>query len=233
MVADRETSADDASERPRRKTSSLAGTASLNVKHEESNDFRYKFCFRFVARVASTAILDEVASTILRHPDLASVYIYPLIYIAKGPYNPTHNTQEKSPYTRHQCTHIPSNAMHLPPTQSLSPTYILSINIPLPPSSTHPPLVSPSSPFLSSHHPLPPKKPSAFHQRQIPKSQRPLAPPRLLLLLLIALPLPVKQTDAVLDRVDGVADEAEDEEQADDDDGDDEVALHHCGPWVV
>lgn len=48
-------------------------------------------------------------------------------------------------------------------------------------------------------------------------------------LLLITLPLPVEEADAVLDCVDGVADEGEDDEEADDYDGDDDVAFYHCG----
>lgn len=51
-------------------------------------------------------------------------------------------------------------------------------------------------------------------------------------ILLIATPAP-KEADAVLDGVDGVADEGEDDEEADDYDCDDDVAFDHfCGGFV-
>jgi len=59
----------------------------------------------------------------------------------------------------------------------------------------------------------------------------PLPFPTLFLFFLITLPLPIEEADPVLDRVDGVADDAEDGEEADYDYGDDEVAFYHCWGW--
>ena len=48
-----------------------------------------------------------------------------------------------------------------------------------------------------------------------------------IILLLIALPLPIEQTDTVLNRVDGIANDGQNDKEADYDDGDDDVAFYH------
>jgi len=114
--------------------------------------------------------------------------------------------------------HIPSNAMppsYQPKTTSYKSSPSTYIYTSPPPPLFLPSL--PSKPLLPLSHPP-------------PRSSRAI----LFLFFLIALPLPVEEADPVLDRVDGVADDAEDGEEADDYDGDDEVAFYHCvGRWCA
>ena len=74
-----------------------------------------------------------------------------------------------------------------------------------------------------SFHPILPY----LHKRN--KRTNVLSPWALLYLIIVDHPPTAHQADAVLDRVDDVADDGDDEEEDDDYYRDDDVALHHFG----